>query len=567
MGVGLSLSEDSVNIAENYSIVRARAYYYGNGLSWSNYYCPVTINVDGQVWNGSSTFGKNGTKLIGETTFKIYHNADGTRRVSGSVSFATGVSIGTLTANATIDLTNIPRKSTLKSVSPSTVEFGSPTTISINRAVSSFTHTLQIYYDGAWHDIATGVGDSYVWTPKKELASYFTTNPLNVNLRIHTYTGSTNLGYNDYSNSLTLSPTEGMAPSISITATDSNGYLQTYGGFVQKKSIINVRINETISYGSPIVSRNIMIGNEYFSESPATASTPIPNLEIGITASVVDGRGMSAESSLNPTVLSYADPMIEQVSAFRCSSDGTRNDDGTYANISYSIKVAPLNNINSHSAKIMYKKTSDETWATKNISMSNHTISGSTIIGNGGLSNASTYQAKIVVTDDFKTVTSQIITISTSFRFINFRNEGIGIGKINEKNRSVDILDGFEVFTGKTRTSLTNAEIDILKGLLNADQDSLYSILYKLVKKDDTLTFTNKTIDLTKAVSDATYSDYPYHVDLALPGCLESFVPNVYLGSASSVISSICESFNGYLRFYVSDNTGEISIPSILLVK
>lgn len=567
MGVGLSLSEDSVNIAENYSIVRAKAYYYGNGLSWSNYNCPVTINVDGHVWNGSSTFGKNGTKLIGEATFKIYHNADGTRKVGGSVSFATGVSIGTLTASASIDLTSIPRKSTLKSVSPAIVEFGSPTTISVNRAVNSFTHTLQIYYDESWHDIATGIGDSYVWTPDKELASYFTTAPLNIKLRIYTYTGSTNLGYNDYNNAITLNPTEDMTPSISITATDLNGYLQKYGGFVQKKSIINVRLNETISYGSQIVSRNIMIGNEYFSASPATAKNPIPDLTTSIMASVVDGRGMSTEASLTPTILSYADPIIEYATAFRCSSDGTRNDDGTYANVSYSIKIASLNNINSHSAKILYKKTSDKEWITKNISMTEPIISGNTIIGDGSLSNASTYQAKIVVTDDFNTITSQIITISTSFRFVNFRNEGIGIGKINEKNHAVDILDGFEIFTGKTRTSLTNSEIDILKTLTDTDQDSLYSILYKLVNKDDTLTFANKSIDLANAVADDKYSDYPYHVDLVLPGCLDSFVPNVYLGSASSIISSVCESFDGYLRFYTSDNKGTISIPSILLVK
>lgn len=95
-------------------------------------------------------------------------------------------------------------------------------------------------------------------------------------------------------------------------------------------------------------------------------------------------------------------------------------------------------------------------------------------------------------------------------------------------------------------------------GNLQTEIDALGSMI---------LTFTDQTLDLTKAVADSTYTDYPYHVDLQLTGCTASHIPDVYLAKTTDSISGICESGAGYVRFYCTVNTGTVTIPVIRLTK
>ena len=95
-------------------------------------------------------------------------------------------------------------------------------------------------------------------------------------------------------------------------------------------------------------------------------------------------------------------------------------------------------------------------------------------------------------------------------------------------------------------------------GKLQTEIDALGSMV---------LTFTDQTLDLSKAVADATYTDYPYHVDLQLAGCTADHIPDVYLSQATDVVSGVCASGAGYVRFYCTTNTGTVTIPVIRLTK
>lgn len=81
------------------------------------------------------------------------------------------------------------------------------------------------------------------------------------------------------------------------------------------------------------------------------------------------------------------------------------------------------------------------------------------------------------------------------------------------------------------------------------------------------LTFVGKTLDLTKAVSDSTYSDYPYKVTLALSGVDYTYAPDVVLYEPSDLISDICETAPGAINFYAKQNTGTVEIATIVCVK
>lgn len=563
----LSLSEDSVNIAANESAVRAKLYYVGNGLSWNNNGCEWWININGNSDHGYHSFGKNGTQYLGERVVNVAHDADGSKKVSVSASFATGVSIGTLTASASITLTKIPRKSTLGSVTPASVAYESQTTIAINRAASGFTHTIQAYYNGTWNNIATGVGDSYEWTPAKSLAQYFTTSPATVDLRIITYNGSTQLGYNDYSKALTLNATSDMVPTVTVTVTDTEGYLAKYGGLVQNKSKVKVTLSETLSYGSPIKSRTVQIDNEYFSESPATASGPVSGTSLTVKASVTDNRGMTDSASVKPTVLSYADPNVNSIAVARCNSAGTANDSGTYAKVTYNISVAALNSKNAKSAKIMWKAITATTWNSVALSMSDYTLSGSTVIGGGALATGTTYEVKVVVADNFTTKESAVMTVPTSFAIMNFKAQGVAFGKLSERDKAMEIAEGFPLWTGSTRLSITASELATLKSALGVSDASLFAMLKALGNKSDIRTYQNQTLDLSKGVADSTYAKYPYHVDLALSGCTANHVPYVTLGTQTDLISAVCMTGAGYVRFFATQKTGSVSIPTIMLIR
>ena len=563
----LSLSEDSVNIAANESAVRAKLYYVGNGLSWNNSGCEWWININGNSDHGYHSFGKNGTQYLGERVVNVPHDADGSKKVSVSASFATGVSIGTLTASASITLTKIPRKSTLGSVAPASVAYESSVTIAINRAASGFTHTIQAYYNGTWNNIATGIEESYTWTPAKSLAQYFTTSPATVDLRIITYNGSTQLGYNDYSKALTLNATSDMVPTVTVTVADTEGYLAKYGGLVQNKSKVKVTLSETLSYGSPIKSRTVQIDNEYFSESPATASGPVSGTSLTVKASVTDNRGMTGSASVKPTVLSYADPNVNSIAVARCNSAGTANDSGTYAKVTYNISVAALNSKNAKSAKIMWKAITATTWNAVALSMSDYTLSGSTVIGGRALATGTTYEVKVVVADNFTTKESAVMTVPTSFAIMNFKAQGVAFGKLSERDKAMEIAEGFPLWTGSTRLSITASELATLKSALGVSNASLFAMLKALGSKSDIRTYQNQTLDLSKGVADSTYAKYPYHVDLALSGCTANHVPYVTLGTQTDLVSAVCMTGAGYVRFFVTQKTGSVSIPTIMLIR
>ena len=81
----------------------------------------------------------------------------------------------------------------------------------------------------------------------------------------------------------------------------------------------------------------------------------------------------------------------------------------------------------------------------------------------------------------------------------------------------------------------------------------------------------NVRIDSTTAVNDSKYASdgYTKHIDIAIEGCTDNHLPDIYLGNTDgSHIASMCESGNGYVRIFTDGvNFGKLTIPSIRLTK
>lgn len=209
-------SQDKVNAVSN---VTANFYACSSSYAgWSNYttYPVVKLhNTQETQTLKSFDFRKSLKILIGSITTNVQHNADGKMSVSASFTWDSDHSlVGTLTGSATKELTTIPRAS---KVFATNADIGSTSTITINKADNSFTHTLEYSFEGLTGTIATKTSQESVgWTVP---TSFFQKIPESQNgtvtITCKTYSGDTLVGTS--STTLTVNvPTSGSNNSMPV---------------------------------------------------------------------------------------------------------------------------------------------------------------------------------------------------------------------------------------------------------------------------------------------------------------------------------------------------------------
>ena len=185
------------------------------------------------TFNGALTSKVNGTVWLAENkTFTVNHNADGSG--SATIYWKWGVNstwggMVSPSGKFTISLPKIPRKSTFTATN---ANIGNQSTITISRASSSFTHTLQ-YKIGDQSSYKTIVNKttntSYKWTIPEAAYSYMSSDKTaTITLKCITYNGSTNLGYS----TKTITATAKAASTIVAT----NAYIGDQSTFTIKRN-------------------------------------------------------------------------------------------------------------------------------------------------------------------------------------------------------------------------------------------------------------------------------------------------------------------------------------------
>ena len=158
------------------------------------------VTVNGNNYSGSSALGNigtNTTKALASGTTTIPHNADGSKSFSYSFSRQfeinySGNWIGTVSGSGNGTLNTIPRAS---SVSATSGNIGEAISISVNRASSSFTHTLKYAFNNLSGTIANGVTTSKSWTlPTSFYAQIPNSKSSWGRIICETYSGSTKIG-------------------------------------------------------------------------------------------------------------------------------------------------------------------------------------------------------------------------------------------------------------------------------------------------------------------------------------------------------------------------------------
>lgn len=386
-----SITTNSQNIENNTSNVTVQMYLSFDGSSYyayTNYNTSGTMTINGSELNYSISninfsSGVKKDLLLATWTGNINHNSDGTKTLNVSGYWNTDTTrIGSGSCSASSNLATIPRAS---AVSGGSGTIGSETTISITRASQSFTHNLYFSLGNiSWQSIASGVGDSYIWTIPTNIYNQMpNTTTTTGTLICETYNNGTYIGAK--TSTFTVYTSESACkPTVSATIKDVNsGTINLTGSsakLIRYHSTAELNISSGPRNGASI--RSITVNGTNVGTNINTV------LQYGqvntntFTIVVTDSRGYSTIVEVSPSYVEYV-PLTLSARFYRprpTTGEMYLTYSGNYFNGNFGATSNYLTIV------WEYKKQSDSTWTrggTITPTISGNTISYATIsLGN-----------------------------------------------------------------------------------------------------------------------------------------------------------------------------------------
>lgn len=440
-----------------------------------------TVTINGTKYTGTNTVGisNNSTKTLASGTTTIAHNADGTKTFSYSFSQQFDITfnnwIGTISGSGSGTLDTIARASQPSCVTwpehtQNVGSFGDTISIHMNRASSSFTHTVRYQFGSQSGTIATGVTTGTTWTIPKSLMNLIPNSTSGSGtIYVDTYNGSTLVGTKYCGFTATVPSTADCSPTCSLTLTDPTGWKDTYGAFVQGLSKIKAVVSAGLAYSSPISVYTINANGAKYTTATATTAVLKSAGTNAVTATVKDKRGRTGSASSSVSVLAYAQPKITALAVRRCDQNGTENEQGEYIAVVFSATITPLNNKNTAAYKIRYKKSTAGSFTEVALTSLGGTYS---VVGGQSIFAAdsnSSYIIEVEAKDRHGTATRST-SASTAFTLMNWGADGtsMGIGKVAEKANTLQIALDVE-FIGKVTGKIFDAILPVGSMVLRYD--------------------------------------------------------------------------------------------------
>jgi hypothetical protein len=422
----------------------ASAAYYETGN--------ITLVVDGVTVYTRAKFDRiklyNGTQVAsGEVTFT--HDVNGKK--SFDVSLEAGIYLAEVncTGAGSFDVDDIPKASGLVAYRGL---LGQEHTLTIVPAASTFKHKLT-YKCGDVVDYIVGslteyyTGDPAVkWTPPIGLAAQNTTGTnVTVTLTLYTFTSSgTHVG--TVTETINCAIPASVAPSCTIRTPiiDTTDATSLYGKPVQGVSKLQLSIGANTSQGSEIESYSLEFDGAKYDKQTVTTDVLKASGTLPILASVKDKRGRTGSAQSFVDVLAYTLPVISSLSVSRYNENGKQDNQGGICRITFSASVSPLRVGNQYKNKTVYtaeyKKPTDSGYTKIDTS---DIQNGLSVIGQTydfAADPNTTYEVRVTVEDNHGKDT-RTTTLSTAFTLMNWNaaGNGMGIGKVSEKERTLEI--------------------------------------------------------------------------------------------------------------------------------
>lgn len=445
----IAWSVGSQSVANNTSSVTVKVQLVSTGASYTinssaSKSGSVTINGTKYTFNFTASLSGNQTKTLYTKTVTVSHAANGTKTCSFSATCGINVTLsgtyyGNVTASGTGTFNTIARASTISSVTSSvSVNGTNAVTVNITRAASSFTHTV-VFSFGSYSKTTTGVGTSTSYAiPTSWLNAIPSATSGTAKVTVTTYSGSTKIG-SAVSKNFTLTVPSSVVPTISsVTLTEAtSGLAAQFGGYVQNKSRVAVKITAAGALSSTIKAYKTSIQGSTLSGASVTSGTLTKSGTSTVTITVTDSRGRTASTTRSITVNAYTAPKINTFTAIRANGLGAADDNGTMALARIRFSIAAVNDKNGKSYKVEYRPKGTDDWT--------HAASGSVyaydsnMLLNISLNTDTSYDLRLTVTDFFGSTTAST-DVATAFTLMDFNQSGRGIafGKVSE-------VDGMEI--------------------------------------------------------------------------------------------------------------------------
>lgn len=395
----------------------------------------IYINGVAKTNSQNYTITYNSNTVMVTNTVVVPHNADGTKSISitayGSMSGVLSVS----SQGGTVALDTIPRASTI-SYFPNFI-IGDDVEIRINRASSSFTHTLVMYlngtYIGEWHNVGSSIILSLNETQLDRLYNGIpNSTSATVTLSCSTYNGTTKIGDNTFKTATAMVGNSIMPSFTNFTAHEKNQKVIDQGlEYVQNLSSIEFTINgATAGRGATIESYRISFeGRTYWEQSVTTGVYQSGTLRA--IATITDSRGRIVSRSINIIVIPYNPPEITKLSIRRCNFDGTENPIGTYAKVDIGGRISSLNSKNTLMYTIESKSRGATAWrGKKQVTIQGTSLDITEVVSAYTITQS--YDFRVTITDKFNT-TESIKNMSTGEVTMSWGRTGIGVGKVWEQ--------------------------------------------------------------------------------------------------------------------------------------
>lgn len=467
VSLSLAITQNSQNIDNNTSNVTVTATVSWTYGSWNaTGQCYGSITIDGTKYSFSGlSFNKNattsGSQVIMTKTVNVSHNNDGSKTLSCSASFYTGVSAGTVTATASKTLTTIPRATT-PTLSASSADMGSSVTISLPRAASTLTHNLAYKFgsESSYTSIATGVGTSRSWTVPDKASSIPNATSGQFTIRVQTVSSGKVIGTKyAYLTGKVPSSVVPAAPSLA-TQEATSGLAAQFDAYIQGKSTLAVSVAASGIKGSTISAYQTTVQGKTYTASSFTTDVLTGSGTVTLKARVQDSRGRwSAWAGVGITVLAYSKPKIQALEAYRCNSSGVAQDDGTYIAVRYQYSVTSLDSKNTATMQVKYKRSTAASYTSL---LTSTALSANTTTKPTTPTFSTDYQFDIQMTvnDWFGAETVAATVLPSGKVILDIKADGLGIalGKTSEQDGIefgwdiVDQVKNFGSLSGQYRT-------------------------------------------------------------------------------------------------------------------
>ena len=446
----IAWSVGSQSVANNTSSVTVKVQLVSTGASYTinssaSKSGSVTINGTKYTFSFTASLSGNQTKTLYTKTVTVSHAANGTKTCSFSATCGINVTLsgtyyGNVTASGTGTFDTIARASTISSVTSSvSVNGTNAVTVNITRAASSFTHTV-VFSFGSYSKTTTGVGTSTSYAiPTSWMNAMPNATIGTAKVTVTTYSGSTKIG-SAVSKNFTLTVPSTVVPSISaVTLSEAiSGLSAQFGGYVQNKSKLAVKITAAGVYSSTIKSYKATIQGTNYTKASFTSGFLTKSGTSTVTITVTDSRGRTASTTRSLTVIAYAAPKISAFTAIRANGLGSADDNGTMALARIKFAISSVSDKNSKSYKVEYRPKASDTW-TQAATGSVYTYDSNMLL-NINLDTDTSYDLRLTVTDYFGTVTAST-DVATAFTLMDFNASGKGLafGKVSEEENGMEI--------------------------------------------------------------------------------------------------------------------------------